>query len=384
MKFTIIMPTYNDSSTIIESINSILEQTYQNWELLISDDGSTDDTKKVVQELVKNNKECRITYFYHENKDQLNAIMQVMPAMTGDIIYILHSDDIFDDVDVLEKANDYFENNKIDAIIADSEIINENSKKIGDFHVKKYKKCDSMIALQLLWLGRNLFTDMAFHTKDSFMSNVKENYLCWNTPFWLDLQDKPRMLDVKNVDFNFFKYRVFQENYINNEIGKFNVLNGELRTAVNLMKYYDIPFYKFQYYIFRTLNKLNLKYYPFYLKRETKNKYDIIKFIVKKRCKDFENNIFLKALLNFYLNNKDDRKITINNIDENEQVYTGADMRIFNKKIINNELSDFYKKILDEMNKGFKTIITNKKNYNKVVLISKFLCIYPFIDIEIK
>ena len=59
-------------------------------------------------------------------------------------------------------------------------------------------------------------------------------------------------------------------------------------------------------------------------------------------------------------------------------------MRIFNKKIINNELSDFYKKILDEMNKGFKTIITNKKNYNKVVLISKFLCIYPFIDIEIK
>lgn len=384
MKFTIIMPTYNDSSTIIESINSILKQTYHNWELLISDDGSTDDTKKVVQELVKKNKESRITYFYHENKDQLNAIMQVMPAMTGDIIYILHSDDIFDDVNVLEKANNYFERNKVDAIIADSEIINKNSKKIGYFHVKKYKKNDSMIALQLLWLGRNLFTDMAFHTKESFISNVKENYLCWNTPFWLDLQNKPRMLNVKNVDFNFFKYRVFQENYINDEIGKFNVLNGELRTAVNLMKYYDIPFYKFQYFMFRALNKLNLNYHPFYLKRETKNKYDIIKFIIKKRCENFEKNIFLNSLLNFYLNNKSVRKIKIDNIDEDEKIYIGADMRVFNKKIINNELSDFYKEILAEMDKGFKTIITSKKNYEKVVLISKFLCIYSFINIEIK
>lgn len=383
MKFTIIMPTYNDSSTITESINSILEQTYQNWELLISDDGSTDDTKKVVQELVKNNKECRITYFYHENKDQLNAIMQVMPAMTGDIIYILHSDDIFDDVDVLEKANNYFENNKIDAIIADSEIINENSKKIGDFHVKKYKKCDSMIALQLLWLGRNLFTDMAFHTKDSFVTNVKNNYLEWNTPFWLDFKTSPKMLEVKNTDFSYFKYRVFEGNYINNELGKLNVLNGELRTAVNLMKYYNIPLYKFQYLIFRTLNKLKINYYPIYQKKETKNKYKILKFIIEKRVPDYKENIFLNSLLYFYLN-KNDRKIVIDKINKTEDIYIGADMRKFNKKVLNNSLSKFYINILNEMHKGFNTIITNEENFDKVVTITKFLCIYPFVRIEVK
>ena len=108
--------------------------------------------------------------------DQLNAIMTVLSLITGENVYILHSDDLFDNNEVLQKVANYFKINKADAIISGSEIINEKSEKIGYLPVKTYKKNQSTIALQLLWLGRNLFTDMAFHTKESFVTNVKNKY----------------------------------------------------------------------------------------------------------------------------------------------------------------------------------------------------------------
>lgn len=54
MKFNIIMPTYNDSDSIEETIKSLISQNYKNWRLLISDDGSTDNTKVIIKKYLKN------------------------------------------------------------------------------------------------------------------------------------------------------------------------------------------------------------------------------------------------------------------------------------------------------------------------------------------
>ena len=385
MKFTIIMPTYNDSESIIEALDSVVMQTYKNWELLISDDGSTDDTREIIQQYLKKKKEKRIKYYYHNNQDQLNAILNIFPYITGDYIYILHSDDLLADKYVLEKALKEFKNSKIDALISSPIIINEKSEITGNLQVKKYKKSESTIALQLLWLGRNLYTDTAFHTYKSFTTTVKYNYLTWNTPFWLDLREKPAMLNVKNAIFPFFKYRIFEGNYINNPVGKLNVINGELRTAINLMKYYNLPFYKVQYLFFRTLNKLNISYKPIYKKTESKNKKEIIKFIIKKRYKnDYKDNVFLKNLILFYAR-KSNRIITVDEINKNDFIYYGKDMRKFNKDLLSNKISNIYAKIIGEMQQGFsKILVTNEEDLEKMVVITKFLCIYPFISIEIK
>lgn len=55
MRFSIIMPTYNDAETIIDSIESLVNQTYLNWELLISNDGSTDNTRSLLKEFINKN-----------------------------------------------------------------------------------------------------------------------------------------------------------------------------------------------------------------------------------------------------------------------------------------------------------------------------------------
>ena len=64
-KVSIVMPTYNDEKYLIASVEDILSQTYQNLELIVVDDGSTDQTKKIINDYVA--KDDRITYFYKKN-----------------------------------------------------------------------------------------------------------------------------------------------------------------------------------------------------------------------------------------------------------------------------------------------------------------------------
>lgn len=395
MKFNIIMPTYNDSDSIEETINSLISQSYKNWRLIISDDGSTDNTREIIKKYLKDSEEdgynsskncsieSQIEYYYQENQDQLNAIKNVSHLIEeNSLVLILHSDNVLDNENVLQNIKYYFEQNNVDAIIADLPTMDDNSKLSGIQKTKRYKKRKYIPALQLLWLGRNLYADTFVAKEKVFREKIVNNYINWNTPFWLLYENKVEMLNVKKVDFFIIRYRVFDGNYINNEIGKLNVINGELRTSINLMKYYNLPFYKLQYIIFRALNKLNISYIPLYLKKETKNKAEILKFIINKRFYDL-NNKFLVNLIKFY-ENKNERTITINKISKNDFLYYGKDMRKFNNDLMNNTLSNIYKNIIDEMEKGFtKIIVKDEEDKEKMLIITKFLCINPFIKIEI-
>lgn len=388
MKFTIIMPTYNDGNSITETLESVIRQSYNNWELLISIDGSTDDTINIIEKFIKKNKEKRIKYYYKENSDQLNAIKSVIDKITGDYVFVLHSDDMLFDDNILSNVKKAIEqDNSYDAYLpSGNDIINEFSNKTGVQKFMHYKNKKYMIPLQLLWLGRQLYCDVAFFRTDIYKSKVLNNYLTWNTPFWLNYNEETSILNVKTLDYYFIKYRVFAGNYINNEIGKLNVINGELRCASRILKYYSIPFYKLQYLIFRVFNKLGLVsiYRPLYFKKESNNKYNIIKFIVEKRYNnEYDKYIYLEAIVNFYKNYKE-RKIVINKIGKDEFIYKGADMRRFNKEMINNKLSETYKYILKEMNKGFNEIEVPKEYYDKVIDITKFMSIYPHVKVSIK
>lgn len=390
MKFSLIMPTYNDAESIVESLESIINQTYKKWELIIVDDGSTDDTKKVITKFKKKNDiNKQIKYIYQENTDQLNAIKNGIKYISGDYVYIIHSDDLFADEYILEKVNKIIKENKsYDAFIAkESFLINESSEITGKQYFLDYKNKEYIMPLQLLWLGRQLYWDFAFFKKKIFVNQVKENYLTWNMPFWLNNNLTPSMLNVKTLNFSFIKYRVFEGNYINNEIGKLNVINGELRTATRLMKNFYIPFYKTQYFCFRVFNKLKLVkiFKPFYLKKESKNKYKVVNFIIDKRYNknDIEKYPFLLSLSNFYLNYHP-RSIIIKNIAKDEFIFLGSDMRKFNNDMLKNNLSKLYNNLLQEMNEGFNEIITSKEDYEKIENIVKFLCIYPYVKIKIE
>lgn len=387
-KVTILMPTYNDCKMIERSLVSISEQKYTNWELLICDDGSTDDTKQVIEQYIKKNNLCnKIKYFYQTNSDQLNAIITLLPHITGDYVYILHSDDLLYDKNILERMVNHMEENpQLDSIIGNIVIIDKDDNQTSTVIVQNYKNKKETVALQLLWLGRNLYTDMAFHRKKTFINQVNNNYLLWNGPFWLNI-DSNTMLNVEKVSFPFFKYRVFEENYLNNKGANLNVINGEIRVVTRLLENYHIPFYKLQYLLFRVFNRLKLNNYyrVFYTEKETKNKYKIIMFVLSKRFteEEIKNNLFLNSLVLFYKNIKK-RAISIN-FNNISKIFYGKDMRLFNKALLNNNFEDEYLKIFSEMQEGFdEIVISDQKQYNQALNLTKFLCIYPYVKIVVR
>lgn len=90
MKFSIIIPTYNRASFIEKTIKSVLNQTYQNFELIIVDDGSTDNT----EEIVKNIYNEKISYLKIQNSERGFARNYGITHSSGDYVTFLDSDDI--------------------------------------------------------------------------------------------------------------------------------------------------------------------------------------------------------------------------------------------------------------------------------------------------
>ena len=90
---SVIMPAYNAQKYIAESIESVIGQTYLNWELLIVDDGSTDDTASIIKQYQLN--DSRIQYFYQESGRQGKAKNTAIKNSKGDYIAFLDSDDLW-------------------------------------------------------------------------------------------------------------------------------------------------------------------------------------------------------------------------------------------------------------------------------------------------
>lgn len=89
---SIIIPSYNARAYVREAVDSALAQTYPAVEIIVIDDGSTDDTKSVLSPYVEAQK---ITYLHQENKGLASARNVGIRATHGDFIAFLDSDDIF-------------------------------------------------------------------------------------------------------------------------------------------------------------------------------------------------------------------------------------------------------------------------------------------------
>lgn len=90
MKFTIIIPTYNRAAFLPNAIESVLAQTYTNWELIVVDDGSTDNTKDVVSQY----SDSRIIYIYQQNAERSAARNNGIAHTKGDYVCFLDSDNV--------------------------------------------------------------------------------------------------------------------------------------------------------------------------------------------------------------------------------------------------------------------------------------------------
>lgn len=87
--FSIILPTYNRAQYVAKAVQSVIDQDYENWELLIIDDGSTDNTKEVILSF----RDDRVKYYWQENSERSVARNNGIKHSRGTYICFLDSDD---------------------------------------------------------------------------------------------------------------------------------------------------------------------------------------------------------------------------------------------------------------------------------------------------
>lgn len=108
------MPTYNQASYIIYALDSVKNQIYKEWECLIIDDGSTDNTEKAVKDYIYD--DDRFVYFKKENGGASTARNFGLDRVKGDYILFLDSDD-FIIKDKLSKSLDVFKKSKTSDVV---------------------------------------------------------------------------------------------------------------------------------------------------------------------------------------------------------------------------------------------------------------------------
>ncbi len=104
MLFSIVIPTYNRADLIQPTLDSILAQTYREWECIVVDDGSTDYTSEVIQKYCTQDK--RFRYVYQENAERSAARNNGIKHAEGEWICFLDSDDLYEP-HYLEELNNF-------------------------------------------------------------------------------------------------------------------------------------------------------------------------------------------------------------------------------------------------------------------------------------
>ncbi len=106
---SIIIPCYNQDKFLDETLQSILNQSYINWECIIVNDGSTDDSETIAKNWAA--KDTRFTYFYKNNNGVSAARNYALDRVKGDYIQFLDADDVLHNrklelsLQLLEKSN---------------------------------------------------------------------------------------------------------------------------------------------------------------------------------------------------------------------------------------------------------------------------------------
>lgn len=228
-KISIIIPVYNESKNIAECIESIKKQTYTNIEIIIVDDGSTDDSLKICEEIAK--KDTRIALLSNEkNMGVANARNVGLEASTGEFIMFVDGDDLLDR-SMLELMKRTCDINRADigvcdvSYLYDGDIRKKSKYANGETEIITGKEFDMCYFLYpdmqkeniSVWnklYRAELFADVRFPEKHTYshestvfkLTNSSERIAYIHEPLYIS---RVSTKDVENKQFTNEKYGIF-------------------------------------------------------------------------------------------------------------------------------------------------------------------------------
>ena len=169
MKISAIVPVYNSERYIERCVDSIITQIYQNWELILVDDGSTDNSLSILREY--ENSDSRIKVIHQENAGPGIAINTGVSYATGDYIVFVDSDDRIsaDYFDFLSKKTE-------DVVLIDVDQVDENFQVLKTEHMSCYKNLSKDAFLRQQMTGKINWGGVRKAVKKDLLLNNKIEY----------------------------------------------------------------------------------------------------------------------------------------------------------------------------------------------------------------
>ena len=234
---SVIMPAYNHEKYVQDAISSIIEQTYENIELIIIDDGSNDSTWDKIREMESTCKKrfCKVIFETQKNQGTCKTINKLLLYANGKYIYFIDSDDISLN-QVIEKEVNFLEtNNDYALVVGDNSFIDEHSrpvyldkngeltydmnaiyKKASDFY-KSFRPeiMDNFGSYESLYKGN--YIPNGYMVKKSIFDKIgKFSPKAPLEDHWMMLQIS-KYAKIKYLDEVLLLYRRHSENTINNK-----------------------------------------------------------------------------------------------------------------------------------------------------------------------
>jgi glycosyltransferase involved in cell wall biosynthesis len=203
------MPAYNARQYITESIESVIAQTYTNWELIIVDDDSTDDTASIIKEFSQ--QDPRIKYLYQDRGRQGKARNKAIKNSNGDYIAFLDADDLWEQsklevqIDAIENSPDItllFTQGFIlqpdgDSIPMDVKVQNWSFQNDIDLFITQ-----NQIPILSVLVKKQALVDVGYFSEDPAIQNAEDYHL------WIKLLKQSTFLSIPN---RLFYYRIHNQ-----------------------------------------------------------------------------------------------------------------------------------------------------------------------------
>jgi glycosyltransferase involved in cell wall biosynthesis len=180
MFFSVIIPTFNRSSLLKRAVQSVINQSFTNWECIIIDDGSIDDTSEVVKSI----NDARVKYFYQQNAERSAARNNGISKASGQFICFLDSDDYYLPNHLSVLFDEITKSGNQMAMFVTDIIRNENGTEIFIEH-EPLKKHSNMVCYFLMATESVIPARVAIHReilyKYKFDTNFKdvEDIILW-------------------------------------------------------------------------------------------------------------------------------------------------------------------------------------------------------------
>lgn len=385
VKISVLIPAYNSAKTIVEALESIKNQTYQNWEIILINDGSQDKTEKILRRYLGNTK-LPLKYTKQTYHNYFKAIRHGLKYASGEIIFVLDADKILFNQNVFYRAVSTILGEKCDGMFVGIRAMYQRLKD-GKFHlVRPYYRNEVSLIKTALGLGTNIYTNYAFWRREIFETSVYENYLINGMPAWYNAENNLG-LRVVNGNFVGLKYRVSKKvNLGDNPLKQNNSktlfeLSTNLRTLHHIVSRINVPAYSTQATLYNLISRLHIaSLYPSIFKQGQTSLKKITPLVVK-NIKDSElDNVYLKTIVDFS-NNFDPQKTAKIVIPKGTKIYWGTEIDEFSNKLSKNMLDQFYYDLMKIISQGTTIYKIKKDDQKKLEQILEFFTIRDYVKI---